>query len=370
MQPTTTPTTHLSVNAAHHDDGLYEYDTMSVDGMTVRMHMDEWVDNFKSALAQHVRQAFLKPLDENAERLSMLRDASGAPVFPRFLLEYEWDPETRALEVATSRAAQLLIHRENDQALLESLLQSRRDLERFLVVRRRRDAQPFPKGYVLKRLRTLCGWEGDPPFASFAWAGGESWQGVPFSSKTLPTDAELVFRAVCVWMDDLLRHDDSPDFSIQHVRDVGSSSSRELAELKTMRFWGFLNCGHTSDVDSSRALDVWSPTTSLLAATATTSSSSSSFRPLFKVALDGRVLHVKPGRENVFHAVVLFLLVLRRNRVAGLEPILTKVFKSVSATTTTNGPSASSIGGVPMSLVSAVASTSPRVGDSSFARFI
>jgi len=33
--------------------------------------------------------------------------------------------------------------------------------------------------------------------ASYRWAGGEDWDGRIFSSRVLPTDAEIIFRVAC-----------------------------------------------------------------------------------------------------------------------------------------------------------------------------
>jgi hypothetical protein len=308
---------------------------------TTESYFEQWIGNLKSTIATHVLTTFLIPLDENAARLGQLQDpSSGTPVFTRHLLDYEWDPETRLLEVATSRAAQLLIHRENDQAVLETLIQKRRVLERYLVVKRRNDSQMFPKGYVLKRLRSLT----ENEFSNFSWAGGEGWRGKSWSSESLPTDAEIFFRVVCVWLDDLLRHDQSPEFSQQHVRDWNIDDAREIiAALKASSFTGFLNCSQITSKTIPWVSDGGgnsnSSSSSSTAATTITISSEwysspsmpivpKSFKPQFNLVINGKIFQVKPGRENVLRCIIHFLWALRSLKASGLEPFTSKVFKN------------------------------------------
>jgi hypothetical protein len=296
--------------------------------------MEEWVGNLKRALRQYIAEEVLRPLDDIHQKLLREKDfpLPNSSTFTLASLEWEDSRQEPDEMYARYRFAET-------SPYVSNLLKQRKSLERFVCVRRHADMVHFPKNYVLKRLRTLV--SSGENLSGYNWCGGEAFEGKSWSPERLPTDAEILFRIVCVWLDNLLkRNDNDPSFSSYYVKDVDRV---DVDELRNQEWVGFLNCGQfVTPQTSSSATGVsrggkgmiGSPAMSSLLdfnSTYYSGGSTKQFWPHFKFVKRGEIQEVRARRLNLFHCVVLFCYWLREDNIARVQDILSKVFAKQSS---------------------------------------
>lgn len=326
---TATSTSVVSVNAGIHCDEDAAYNIVQSlkskeDKKSGEVLMDEWVGNLKRALRQYIAEEVLKPLDEIHEKLLREKDFP-LPNSSTFTLQsLEWEDIRQEPEEMYAR-----YRFAETSPYISILLKQRKLLERFMCVRRHADMVHFPRNYVLKRLRTLV--SSGETLSGYNWCGGEAFEGKSWSPERLPTDAEIIFRIVCVWLDNLLQRDESgPSFSSYYVKD---EDRVDVDELKNQEWVGFLNCGkfvtppqqtrpRSKGMVGSPALD--------FNANYYSGSSSKQFWPHFKFVNRGEIQEVRARRLNVFHCIILFCYWLREQNIARVQEILSKVFAKQS----------------------------------------
>jgi hypothetical protein len=132
--------------------------------------------------------------------------------------------------------------------------------------------------YMIDRIKVL---------ASGSFLQQYVWNGGPAAARdNMPTDAQVVMHAFCTFLDTII-----PD---------GAATGRPFSS----RF--FLM--HPDEPDVARKGSVVLYQRSI-------------HPPHFEVVLDGQVWEVLPGRNNMFHAIVLFVLALKRHFHGHVGPI-------------------------------------------------
>lgn len=280
-------------------------------------NMDDAVSNFKRALYEYIKSEVLGRLDDVHDKLAAIKVNSNQ-WYPRTVLEWE-----ELKDVQEMHSFQIETLSMTDRQELRRLMKQRKQLEKYFEVKRRGNMVPFPRNYVLKRLRNLI--KNGKEFSAFRSFGGETFNrgtaaATEWNSDELPTDAEILFRIVCVWFDKCLKREmvgsledsvEEDSFSLLHVREEAAATTTANRE-----WWGFVACGtSTSTSTAAASMDMLSPL------------AHSTFHPHWKVMVGGKVWEVCYGRSNLFHAVVLFLYSLRANVVDGrVNDIVTEVF--------------------------------------------
>jgi len=284
--------------------------------------MEAWVSNLKQAMRTYIERQVLEPLDRVHRALaSIRRSPHEEPMFSIASLEWDEDPRRQQEDL------QLRFNFVQNVPEYAALLRTRKDLERFLTVQRRANMVPFPKKYVLARLRSLV--ESDS-LAGYDWCGGEDIRGggERWTADVFPTDAEILFRVFCVWMETLVKRDEMDSFSKEYVRDAGGAEGgASVDELREKQWTGFLNYGRVSSATRptlSTPMLFASPGTGVSSGDF---SSSPQYWPHYKLMVKGVVWEVKARRLNLFHAIVLFLYVLKVNNIGRIQEIIQDVFR-------------------------------------------
>lgn len=303
------PQQHL--HEEDHDKAFWLLQKLKIEEDT----MEDWVSNLRKVLREVIVDMVLKPLDEIHAKLRS--DHQTQQWFPRSLLE--WEDKTTDLNEVLHKFEQALANQPMNRELIRTELKTRKQLEKFFVVCRHDDMAPFPKAYVLKRLRTLVKTE---DMSNFNWNCGESFEDKPWNCDGLPTDAEILFHVFCVYMDRLLNRESGDDVSFAriHVREARKTA---VTQLQADSYWGFLNCGDIVEANANfwnaPFFGVGQVNSSMF------QQGNSVFRPHFKLVVRGEVWEVKAQRSNLFRAIVLFLYSLKREKTARVQEIVGKV---------------------------------------------
>lgn len=287
--------------------------------------LDEWILNLQKSLINHIRFSILQPMETNNKKLAEMKDMSGIQIFSDAILNYEGESNLLEFEMASQRALQIAssIYGQNVVIQLNELVREKKKLDRYLSVSRKTsvDGDPiiFSKAYVLKRLKK---WTSSTSYDLVDYYWSRNIFEEEKQQQENPTDAEIAFRVICLWFESVLKRDsisetrEKNDFQHLHVRNCYSHSV-----LKDFfDFWGFIDCGHRR-VKKNNSKNVF------YLNLPDVGGNENIYQPHYKVAMNGSIYEIKAGRLNVFHAAIVFVLLLSKNNVMGLQSLVSSIFK-------------------------------------------
>lgn len=164
-------------------------------------------------------------------------------------------------------------------SLPQQIQQERVDIELFLAI------NDVPREYILSRLDALT--DGDY-LARFRWDGGALFKGKEWNPKDLITDSHIVMHFICRFFDDVLPPDPlngKMSFSKRHFARAGEKGFEERLQGGVLIF------------------------------------QAKEHPPHYKVAWMGVIKEVFQGRNNMFHAVILFLFMVKTHLKGYLDSI-------------------------------------------------
>lgn len=262
-----------------------------LDDIGLRATMQDYSDNTRRLLGQCL-QDFIANFEQNATELmdcGVLRQV----IDREMLVQPIFRPPGQSSTKANVSLSDMLIHFVREPLFQSSrrpgvnLLVEHKSFERFLSVRK-----PEHEAYVLSRIHTLSS---DSYLGQARWDGGGFWKGKEWTTD-LPSDSEVIMNVFCALMDGLLPQSNESDRPFRRLHFMESPPQR-----------GTSLRGRYVLFQSEKT------------------------PPNYKVIVNGKVQEVLPGKNNCFHAIVLFLHAVKQQKSGHLgniniHQILEKVF--------------------------------------------